>query len=132
MVLPDKALSSAFVVAVVLVVEIVGAQQTRLPTSTVAWEQSQSVSVRLSIKGHELAAESVAAECFVEGPLPSGVRSRRTWQIARDKQQHLYFPDDFHRLVVPGTYQWGCSVGDRTIANGRFEYLDANHARVIQ
>ena len=126
-----KQLSFALVVVALLFAGI-RAQQRDLPPTTVAWEQSQSVSVRLGIKGHELAAEFVNAECFVDGPLPTGVRSRRTWQVARDKEQHLYFPEDFHRRPVAGEYRWGCSVGDRVIAEGRFEYVDANHARVIQ
>ena len=105
-------------------------QQAAVPN--VAWEQSQSLSVRLSIKGHEFAGASVEAECVVVGPPPLNMRSRRRLQIERDKEQLLYFPEDFHRKPVPGEYRWGCAVGERKIAEGRFEYLTEDQARVIR
>ena len=73
-----KLLVLAFGVISIPSMGLLGAKQRDVPGTTVAWEQSQSVSVRLSIKGHELNAESVVAECFIEGPMPAGVRSKRT------------------------------------------------------
>jgi hypothetical protein len=121
------------VASVVIVSAFVGvaAQQRDGSVPTVAWHQSQSVSVRLGIKGHEFSGDSVSADCFVEGPLQRGVRSTRPLQIARDKEQHLYFPEDFHRLPLAGEYHWGCTVGDRLVAQGRFEYIDAHQVRVV-
>jgi hypothetical protein len=109
-----------------------GAHHQQESVANVAWEQSQSVSVRLSVKGHEFDALSVDAECFVEGPPPHNLRSRRHVNLERDKDHRLYFPEDFQRKPVRGEYRWGCTVGGRTIAEGKFEYVAADQARVIR
>jgi len=93
-------------------------------------------------EGREWDAASVEAECFVEGPIssesvalfgqPNGVRSRRKWTIKRNEQQSLFFPQDFGRKVFPGEYRWGCTLGERTIAQGRFEYITLDQARVLR
>jgi hypothetical protein len=104
--------------------------QTTAPS--VQWEQSQSVSIRLGVKGHEWQMDVAEAECFVEGLMPHGIRSTRQVAIKRDRQQYLYFPEDFQRKPFPGEYRWGCTLGGRTIAQGGFEYTTPDQARVIR
>jgi hypothetical protein len=128
--------------AITMSAGVIAMPQAPAPSPSVLWEQSESVSVRLTVKGREWQSDSVEAECFVEGPIsseslsrfgqPNGVRSTRKWTVKRDHQQSLYFPEDFSRKPFPGEYRWGCTVGERTIAQGRFEYIATDQARVIR
>jgi len=128
--------------AVTVSASTIAGSQAPSTSASVLWQQSASVSVRLTVKGRDWDADSVEAECFVEGPISpesvamfgqaNGVRSRRTWTIKRDQEQSLYFPEDFHRKPFPGEFRWGCTVGERTIAQGRFEYVAVDQARVIR
>lgn len=76
---------------------IVAMPQAPAPSPSVPCEQSESVNVRLTVKGREWQADSVEAECFVEGPIssesvsmfgqPNRVRSTRKWTVKREQEQ---------------------------------------------
>ena len=100
-------------------------------SATVRWEQTQSVSVRIGLTGHELQKESVEVQCFVQNVGPAAVKSTRAVQLERDTSLFLYFPEDFARRALPGDYTWGCEVEGRSVARGGFVFESASQVRLV-
>ncbi len=103
-------------------------------TPTLSWEQTQSVSVKLGIKGREWQPQSFDATFIINGP--TGVESSSERRLEKDQFKFLYFPEDFGLRALPGRYKWRCMVGGRIIAGGEFEYLNVSgqgeQARIIK
>jgi len=94
----------------------VASQQDR---PNVSWEQSQSVSIKLGIKGREWQSQSFDATFIINGP--TGVESTYKHRLEKDEFKFLYFPEDFALRTLPGKYRWRCVVGEKIIAGGEFE-----------
>ncbi len=123
-------LGATFVVATLWAVGV-DAQHT---TPTVSWEQTQSISVKLSIKGREWQSQSFDATYIINGP--TGVESSSERRLEKDQFKVLYFPEDFGLRALPGKYKWRCVVGGKVIAGGEFEYMSVSgqgeQARIIK
>src|SRR5215207_5945432 len=104
------AVATAFVMAGIWAVGVASQQS----TPTVSWEQTQSVSVKLGIKGREWQSQSFDATFIINGP--TGVESSTERRLEKDQFKFLYFPEDFGLRALPGKYRWRCVVGGRVIA----------------
>lgn len=100
----------------------------------VSWEQSQSVSIKLGIKGREWQSQSFDTTFIINGP--TGVESTYQHRLEKDEFKFLYFPEDFGLRPLPGKYKWRCVVGEKAIAGGEFEYVSisgqSDQARIIK
>lgn len=97
------------------------------------WEPSTSVSVRLELKGAMGQTEPYTALFTVTIPDPANRPlvpdpANRPLVIAVERRinpgqyTRLYFPEDFHARPFPGRYAWKCTVGNKVVAEGQFEY----------
>ncbi|MDQ3257154.1 MAG: hypothetical protein M3R15_25230 [Acidobacteriota bacterium] len=124
------AVATAFVIVGVWIAGAASQQS----TPTVSWEQTQSVSIKLGIKGREWESQSFNATFIINGP--TGVESSSEQRLEKDQFKFLYFPEDFGLRALPGKYKWRCVVGEKVIAGGEFEYVNASgqgeQARIIK
>ena len=92
--------------------------------------QTETDLVRLVVRDKAGQVGSYTAVFVVRGP---------------DKQQYRYekkgsgnsplvvrFPNDFSAAWTKGTYAWTCSIGERQLLHGSFEYCKACQIRLLQ
>jgi hypothetical protein len=91
-------------------------------SDNVIWQQSQDTNIQLGVRDKYGAIGKYQARFMIEG---SGRAYSLNKIIKGDEWGFVYFPKDFHVLIISGDYSWKVVVNGNVVGKGNFHLVSS-------
>ncbi|MDA3839298.1 MAG: hypothetical protein PF574_10000 [Candidatus Delongbacteria bacterium] len=96
-----------------------------------SWQQSETINIQLGVRDKNSNLEEYKATFKVTETTTEKV-VETTITVTADQWGFVNFPEDFGVDALKGDYDWACTVADKIVTYGKFEFKKTgNMARVL-
>jgi hypothetical protein len=120
----ERNMKKISIIFILTIITIIFAQES-------AWQQSETINIQLGVRDKNSNLAEYKAT-FKVTETNTDKSAETTISVTADQWGFVNFPEDFGVDALKGDYDWTCTVADKIVTYGKFEFKKTgNMARVL-